>query len=94
MVGLALESKNIDLNDIKLRPNEIGGMHFRSERFFKVDSRYFFSTREGDGIGPFESIKSAEGGLERYIDSMAKDGDTSHAKKLALSGNWAITMFQ
>jgi hypothetical protein len=94
MVDLALVSKGIDISDIKLRINENGGTYFRSGRFFKVDSNYFFSTREGVEIGPYQSVEAAEGGLARFIDSMVKDGNASQAKKMALSGNWAVTMYQ
>jgi len=94
MTGIDLEQKDMDLNEIKFRQNENSGTYFRSGRFFKVDTAYYFSTREGTEVGPYESMEAAAGGLVRYIDSIAKDGDTSHAKKLALSGNWAVTMYQ
>ncbi|MFT7186493.1 MAG: hypothetical protein ACI84K_001896 [Pseudohongiellaceae bacterium] len=94
MVGLAVVLKDIDMSDIIFRLNENSGTFFRSGRFFKVDSKYFFSTREGAEIGPYNSVEEAAGGLCKYIDSIAKDGNTAHAKKYALSGNWAFTVYQ
>jgi len=94
MIGIALEPKDRNINEIQFRHNEHSGTYFRSGRFFKVDAVYYFSTREGSEIGPYESMEAAEGGLVRYIDTITKDGNASHAKKLALSGNWAVTMYQ
>jgi len=94
MVCLALEPKDKKVCEIKRRKNENGGTYFRSGRFYKVDARHYFSTREGAEVGPYESIEDAAKGLERFINSIIHDGDTRLAKKLALSGNWAVTMYQ
>lgn len=76
------------------RKGEESKTFFRSERFYKIDGRYYFSTREGVEVGPYETKVDAEAGLDRFIDSIAKDGNTGVAKRLALNGNWAVTLFQ
>jgi len=106
MVGLAVGSKDSNMGNMgnmgnlgnmgymEHRENEKSGTYFRSHRFFKVDAQYYFSTREGIEIGPFESEEAAAEGLGRFVDSITKEGDALHAKKLALSGNWAVTMYK
>ncbi len=40
---------------------------FRSDRFFVVDKKWYFTTREGTNEGPFDSPESAQWGLTRYL---------------------------
>lgn len=40
----------------------------RSDRFFAVNAYWFFSTREGADIGPFESKNDALTGLNTFIE--------------------------
>ena len=94
MIGLALEPKEGNTHEIERRQNEDSGTYFRSGRFYKVDAKHYFSTREGAEIGPYESRDDAASGLDRYINSITRDKDVSLATRVALSGNWAITMYQ
>jgi len=91
---IPLDSKDSKIVEIQPRKNEDGGTYFRSGRFFKVNDAHYFSTREGTEIGPYDSMESAAQGLDRYIVSITKDENIVLAKKLALSGNWAVTMYQ
>jgi hypothetical protein len=43
---------------------------FRSNRFFKEDGKWYFSTREGKIEGPFWELKDAEARLAAYIKIM------------------------
>lgn len=68
---------------------------FRSVRFFAIEDKYYFSTREGMEVGPFTSKEEAEAGLTRYINALEdNNGNTSLAEAAALHGNWASTHFQ
>lgn len=40
----------------------------RTDRFFAVNSAWYFATREGASIGPFESKFDAKRGLGDFID--------------------------
>lgn len=40
---------------------------FRSDRFFVVDGKWFFTTREGGNEGPFPNPDEARRELRRYL---------------------------
>lgn len=40
----------------------------RNPRFFKRDGYFYYSTREGIDIGPFDSLQEAESGASAFID--------------------------
>lgn len=48
------------------------GEHFeippRRSRFFEKDGYWYYCTREGVNIGPFDSLHEAERGLSDFID--------------------------
>lgn len=46
-------------------PNET--TRFRSDRYFVVDKKWYFTTREGTNEGPFDSAEAARQGLARYL---------------------------
>lgn len=46
---------------------EIPGSRFRSERFFKLYNYWFFGTREGVTMGPFDSLELARRGIDDYL---------------------------
>ena len=61
------------------RNKEEPRMWFRSERVFSVDGQWFFHTREGVDVGPYESQFEAEieaGMLKELMRETAK-GDNS-----------------
>jgi len=49
------------------RKGEAGPTPFRSGRFFVVDSKWFFASREGIDQGPFETKAEAENGLAEFL---------------------------
>lgn len=76
------------------RKGEADKTWFRSDRFFYLGEEWYFSTREGTDVGPFNSIDSARTGLDRYIEAMQnKDTAGIYASKIALQGVWASTLF-
>jgi len=42
---------------------------FQSERFFRSDGMWFFTTREGIDFGPFTNQADADKALFRYLDT-------------------------
>ena len=50
------------------RLGETGMCPQRTERFFKKDSYWYYSTREGVDIGPFDSQRAAEAGVNDFIN--------------------------
>lgn len=40
----------------------------RSRRFFEKDEYWYYSTREGVDIGPFDTLGEAEHGVSDFID--------------------------
>ena len=40
---------------------------FQMERFVQMNGQWFYTTREGDEKGPFDSREDAEGDLIAYI---------------------------
>ena len=50
------------------RTGELGAVPIRTDRFFAVNSAWYFATREGASIGPFQSKPDAQRGLSDFID--------------------------
>lgn len=69
---------------------------FRTDRFFCVDNKWYFSTREGTSIGPYHTKEDARQGMALYVEHMTKTGGEgeSVAHKIATSGRWSATHFQ
>jgi hypothetical protein len=40
---------------------------FRTDRFFVSDGKWFFTTREGGNLGPFDSQEAAQDALVQYL---------------------------
>jgi len=53
-----------------LRKGESGIIPFRSGRFFNVDNKWYFASREGIDHGPFDSKQQAEISLDVFIHSI------------------------
>ncbi len=50
------------------REGELGNVPMRSDRFFSADSAWYFSTREGTAIGPYDSKRLASRGLNDFLE--------------------------
>lgn len=50
------------------RTGEDGNCPNRSKRFFQKSEYWYYSTREGINIGPFDSFLEAESGASAFID--------------------------
>ena len=52
------------------RDGELGNVPPRTDRFYAVQGEWFFATREGTPIGPFENKFEADRGLKDFIEFM------------------------
>ena len=66
MLEQAYDSGQTPVTRIRHRRGESGDVPFRSGRFFSSDGQWYFSTREGDNVGPFNSLHDARAGLVEY----------------------------
>ncbi|MFL0797519.1 MAG: DUF6316 family protein [Cellvibrionaceae bacterium] len=57
------------------RQGEAAIPHDRSERLSEHDNYWFFSTREGVQVGPFDSRAEAAEGVGEYIDFITGNPD-------------------
>lgn len=48
----------------------------RTDRFFAVHSSWYFTTREGASIGPYQSKLDAQAGLLDFIEFIQKAEDS------------------
>jgi len=56
---------------ISNRTGEEGIIPHRAERFFQLENSWYFATREGVNMGPYESINTAKDGLSDFLDFVA-----------------------
>lgn len=49
------------------RFNEEGAIPFRSDRFYQNNNEWFFSVRQTEDQGPFQTFEDARLGLTAYI---------------------------
>lgn len=54
------------------RQNEFGSIPFRSDRFFTVGDKWYFTTREGFDSGPYANRERAEKSLQRFLNIVSK----------------------
>ena len=52
------------------RRGERGEVPIRSDRFFSAQGQWYFSTREGRAVGPFDEKNEALQGLRDFIEFM------------------------
>ena len=55
-------------NAVMNRKSEIGQIPDRSDRLFTQHNYWYFRTREGMDIGPFDTISEANNGIQSFID--------------------------
>jgi len=81
---------------MQYRDGEDDGTYYRTERTFRVENDWYFATREGFNIGPYETRRAAPEGLERFIRCMTSENDIQHnfqyAVKIARQSLWDTTL--
>lgn len=50
------------------RSGELGSVPNRQSRFFQDNGYWYYTTREGMNIGPFDTLQEAESGVSAFID--------------------------
>ena len=63
-----MHSARVQMTMSDRRSGEQGAVPMRTDRFFAVNSAWYFATREGASIGPFESKNDAQHGLSDFVD--------------------------
>lgn len=58
----------------KNRIGENGAVPARTQRYFQQDSYWYYTTREGINIGPFDTLDDAERGVRDFIDFIDNAG--------------------
>lgn len=79
-----------------VRSGEDIKLWFRTDRYFTVANKYYFSTRERREVGPFDNRNEAAKGLELYVDCIdSPSNDADYAANVALRGScqWARTCY-
>lgn len=54
--------------DQKNREGENGAIPTRSDRFYLLENYWFFATREGSPIGPFETREEGVAGIKDFLE--------------------------
>jgi len=62
------------------RGDEQGKVPFRSDRFFSVGSKWYFSTREGFDSGPYADKNRAKHSLQHFLSIITKLPETPPTK--------------
>lgn len=64
------------------RTGEQGAIPARNGRFLQKENYWYYTTREGVDIGPFDSLEDAEAGATAFIDYIrASDPDGAETLK-------------
>jgi len=58
--------------NVQQRKGEQGDVPFRSDRFFCVGNKWYFSTREGFDSGPYANKERAAMSLNRFLQVVSK----------------------
>lgn len=53
-----------------IRRGDNGPVPSRTDRIYEKNAYFYYRTREGIDIGPFDSLKDAERGVNDFIDFM------------------------
>lgn len=78
---------------MSVRSGEENKNWYRSDRFIVIDGEWYFTTREGQDVGPFLSQKAAVTGLDVYIKLMQEPNKGGiYARKIVTQGIWQRTL--
>lgn len=81
--------------NIKTRRGEPERLWYRNHRCFLVDGKWFFATREGENIGPFNTRTAADNAVDLYLRfTLTAKVSGIYAAKLAKNGLWASTLYR
>lgn len=64
---------------MKKRQGENANAWFRSNRFYNVKGRWYFSTREGIDFGPFDNQQEALEAFKNYMHREPLNPQTGYA---------------
>ncbi|BFM08534.1 DUF6316 family protein [Halioxenophilus aromaticivorans] len=79
---------------MNVREGEQERAWYRSDRFFKVNGEWYFSTREKIDVGPFTSRENASQGLSLFVENMQHpQSSVESAASVAVNGAWSWTNY-
>ena len=79
---------------MNFRSKEKDKVWYRTDRIFSIGAKWYFTTREGNNVGPFASKNEADRGVSRYLDVLnLQESGGVYAAKVASQGLWATTNF-
>ncbi len=74
------------------RVGEADKFWFRSNRFFKVETQWYFTTRENLNVGPFVTKKDAVDGLDLFINCIEEQKrDVNYVIEVAKNGERSVS---
>jgi len=77
------------------RAHEEDKTRFRTDRFYTINNKWYFASRENDNIGPFSNLSEARKALRLYLETIKHHQYTEeYAENLAKNGPWATTYYQ
>lgn len=80
------------------RDKEAEKTYYRTDRIFRADDQWYFTTREGFNIGPYQNRDSCSNGLNRFIRCMTSDNvienNIDYAVKFAKQSLWDTNLRQ
>ncbi len=68
------------------RAGEEDKTHFRTDRYYCIDGKWYFTTREKIEMGPFDTHKDAESELMLYMRHSEEGGLYEDMHKAAAEG--------
>lgn len=57
----------IEVLKMQRKTDDPGSIHFHANRIHRTNGLWYFETREGDNVGPFDSKEEARKALSRFM---------------------------
>lgn len=68
---------------------------YRMDRIYMSDGQWFFSTREGEEVGPFATRGAAQNGVGAFLrHTKTAHTNGTYAAKVARAGLFATTLYR
>jgi len=79
---------------MQYRKGEAEQVRFRAKRIFNVEGKFYFHTREGAVVGPYQTEASALSAVSFYIQSISDIADTKRKDTVVNTEIWEKTSFR
>lgn len=78
---------------MKSRRGETPKTFFRSDRYYTIGSDWYFSTREGNNVGPFRTRQAAAQAVVKYVDGLKQHRNSQVYSRTLANDAWSNTNF-